>query len=152
VTQENEPKPPVSKPPLAQKPSPNNKVSQNEDTSNKSGFLQRLSGPKTNLHAPQEAKEMNENINSDAEAAGSNSLKKALKPTGLRSSLSKGAPKNMEESTEEKGMISARNIFVNKIIQEESGSSFHKLHKMNTALAAAGPSGEPQEKEDGDRS
>ncbi|XP_010393499.1 FYN-binding protein 1 isoform X2 [Corvus cornix cornix] len=151
ATQENEPKPPVSKPPLAQKPSLNNEVSQNEDTSNKSGFLQRLSGPRTNTHALPEAKEMGENSNSAAEAAGSHFPKITLKPTGHRSSLSKGTPKTVEENTEEKGMSAAKNIFLNKIIQEESGSS-HKFHKMNTALAAERPSGEPQDKEDEDRS
>ncbi|NWV59328.1 FYB1 protein, partial [Malurus elegans] len=148
AAQENEPKPPVSKPPLAQKPSLNNEVSQNEDTSNKSGFLQRLSGPKTNVRALQEAKEMGENNNSAAESAGSHLPKIALKPTGHRSSLLKGTFKNVEENTEEKGMSSAQNILLNKTIQEESGSS-HKFRKMNTALAAGGPSGEPQEREDG---
>ncbi|NWV48969.1 FYB1 protein, partial [Daphoenositta chrysoptera] len=151
AAQANEPKPLVSKPPLAQKPSLNNEVSQNEDTSNKSGFLQRLSGPRTNIHALQEAKEMGENSSSAAEAAGSHFSKIALKPTGHRPSLSKGTPKTTEENTEEKGMAAARNIFINKIIQEESGSS-HKFRKINTALAAGGSSGEQQEKEDEDRS
>ncbi|NXT06589.1 FYB1 protein, partial [Prunella fulvescens] len=151
TTQENEPKPPVSKPPLAQKPSLNNEVSQNEDTSNKSGFMQRQSGPRTNIHAHQEAKEMGENSNSAAEAPGNNFPKIALKPTGHRPSLSKGTPKTVAENTEEKGMSAAKNIFLNKISQEESGSS-HKFHKMNTTLAAGRPSGESQEKEDGDRS
>ncbi|NWW23448.1 FYB1 protein, partial [Falcunculus frontatus] len=150
ATQENEPKPPVSKPPLAQKPSLNNEVSQNEDTSNKSGLLKRLSGPRTNIHTLQEAKEMGENSNSAAEAADSHFPKIALKPTGHRSSLSKATPKTMEENAEEKGMSAAKNIFLNKIVQEESGSS-HKFRKINTALAAGIPSGEPQEKEDEDR-
>ncbi|XP_057220687.1 FYN-binding protein 1 isoform X2 [Malurus melanocephalus] len=150
AAQENEPKPPVSKPPLAQKPSLNNEVSQNEDTSNKSGFLQRLSGPKTNVRALQEEKQTGENNNSAAESAGSHLPKIALKPTGHRSSLLKGTSKNVEENTEEKGMSSAKNILLNKTIQEESGSS-HKFCKMNTALAAGGPSGEPQEREDGKR-
>ncbi|NWR40901.1 FYB1 protein, partial [Regulus satrapa] len=44
ATQENELKPPVSKRPSAQKPSLNKEVSQNEDTSNKSGFQQKQSG------------------------------------------------------------------------------------------------------------
>ncbi|NWI39357.1 FYB1 protein, partial [Picathartes gymnocephalus] len=151
ATQESEAKPPVPKPPLAQKPSLNNDVSQHEDTSNKNGFLQRQSGPKTNIHTLQEAKEMGENSNSAAEAAGSHFPKITLKPTGHRSSLSKGAPKTVAEDSEEKGMSAAKNIFLNKIIQEESGSS-HKSHKMNTALAAGRPSGEPQAKKDGDRS
>uniref|UniRef100_A0A8D2MPU9 SH3 domain-containing protein n=1 Tax=Zonotrichia albicollis TaxID=44394 RepID=A0A8D2MPU9_ZONAL len=146
ATQENEPKPPVSKPPLAQKPSLNNEVSQKEDTSNKSDSLQRQSGPRTNIHAGQEAKEMGENNNSAAEAPGSTFPKIALKPTGLRSSLSKRTPKTVAENTEEKGMSSAKNIFLKKISEEESSSS-HKFHKMNTALAAGGPSGESQEDE-----
>ncbi|XP_063279109.1 FYN-binding protein 1 isoform X2 [Prinia subflava] len=151
ATQENEPKPPVSKPPLAQKPSLNNEVSQNEDTSNKSGFLQRQSGLRTNIHALQEAKEMGENSNSAAEGAGSHFPKIALKPTGHRLSLSKGTPKAVAENTEEKGMSATKNIFLNKITQEGSGSS-SKFYKMNTAFAAGRPSGEPQEKENGDRS
>ncbi|XP_037980552.1 FYN-binding protein 1 isoform X2 [Motacilla alba alba] len=147
AAQENEPKIPVSKPPLAQKPSLNNEVSQNEDTSNKSGFLQRQSGPRTDIHAHQEAKEMGENSNSAAEAPGSNFPKVALKPSGHRYSLAKGAPKTVAENTEEKGMSTAKNIFLNKIAQEESGSS-HKFRKMNTALAAGKLSGESQEDED----
>ncbi|NXU02506.1 FYB1 protein, partial [Buphagus erythrorhynchus] len=149
TTQENEPKPPASKPPLAQKPSLSNEVSQNEDTSNKRGFLPRQSGPRTNTHALQEAKEMGENSNSAAEAAGSHFPKIVLKPAGHRSSLSKGTPKTVAENTEEKGVSAAKNIFLNKIIQEESRPS-HKFHKMNTALAAERPSDEPEE--GGDRS
>ncbi|NXH94004.1 FYB1 protein, partial [Pachycephala philippinensis] len=150
ATQENEPKPSVSKPPLAQKPSLNNEVSQNEDVSNKSGFLQRLSGPGTNIHTLQETKEMGENSNSAAVAAGSPFPKTALKPTGHRSSLPKGTLEIVEENTEEEGMNPAKNIFLSKIIQEESGSS-HKFRKTNTALAAGRSSGEPQEKEDEDK-
>ncbi|NWV03285.1 FYB1 protein, partial [Ptilonorhynchus violaceus] len=146
MTQED-PKPLVSKPPLAQKPSFNKKFSCNEDTSNKSGFPQRLSGSRTNIHALQEAKEIGENSRSAAEAAGSHFPNIALKPTGHRSSLSKGTPKNVEENTEEEGMSAAKNIFHNKIIQEESDSSSYKLHRMNTAFAAGRPSGGSQEKE-----
>ncbi|NXX37457.1 FYB1 protein, partial [Nicator chloris] len=135
----------------AQKPSLNNVVSQNEDTSSKSVFLQKESGPRTNIHALQEAKEMGEDSNFAAEGAGSNFPKIALKPTGHRSSLLKGTAETVVENTEEMGMSAAKNTFLNKIIQEESGSS-HKFHKMNKAFAAGKPSGEPQEKEDGDRS
>ncbi|OWK57784.1 FYN-binding protein 1 [Lonchura striata] len=145
ATQENEPKPTVSKPPLAQKPSLNNEVSQNEDTSNKSGFLQRQYGPRTNIHVHQEAKEMGENSNSAAETPGSNFPKIALKPTGHRSSLIKGTPKPVAENTEEKGRSAAKNIFLNKITQEEPGSS-HKFHKMTMALAAERPSGEDEDR------
>ncbi|KAM7023811.1 FYN-binding protein 1 isoform 1-T3 [Acridotheres tristis] len=149
ATQANEPKSPASKPPLAQKPSLSNEVSQNEDTSNKRGFLQRQSGPKTNTHAFQEAKEMGENSKSAAETTGSNFPKIVLKPAGHRSSLSKGTSKTVAENTEEKRISAPNNIFLNTITQEESRPS-HTFHKKNTALAAGRPSGEPQE--EGDRS
>ncbi|XP_035758577.1 FYN-binding protein 1 isoform X1 [Egretta garzetta] len=153
ATQENEPKPPFSKPPLAQKPSLSHEVSHNEDTSNKNVFLQKgLSGPRPNIHSFKAAKEMDENSNCAAEAAGSHFSNVALKPTGHWSSSPQGTPKNVDEKTEEKGMSAAKNIFLNKIIQEESGSSSPKFPKMNTVLAAGRPSGGSQEKEDGDGS
>ncbi|NXR16722.1 FYB1 protein, partial [Cinclus mexicanus] len=148
ATQANEPKPSAFKPPLAQKPSLSNEVSQKEDTSNKSGFLQRQSGPGTNIHARQEAKEMGENSNSAAEAAGSHFPRRVLKPAVRRSNSSKEAPKTVEENTEQKGISAAKNIFQNKINQEKTRPS-HKSHRMNMALAAGRPSDEPQEKGDG---
>ncbi|NWI29122.1 FYB1 protein, partial [Sula dactylatra] len=151
ATQENELKPPFSKPPLAQKPSVTHEVSHNEDTSHKNVFLQKgLSGPKPNTHSFKAAKEMDENSSCAAEAAGSHLPNVVLKPTGHWSSAPQGTPKNVEEKTEEKGMSAAKNIFLNRITQEESGSS-PKFHKTNTALAAGRPSGGSQEKEDGDR-
>ncbi|XP_010160158.1 PREDICTED: FYN-binding protein-like, partial [Eurypyga helias] len=153
ATQENEPKPLFSKPPLAQKRSLTHEVPHNEDTSNKNVFLQKgLSGPRPNMHSFKAAKEMDENSNHAAEATDSLFSNVALKPPGHWSSSSQGIPKNMEEKTEEKGIHAAKNIFLNKIIQEESGSSSDKYHKTNTALAAGKPSGGSQEKEDGDRS
>ncbi|NXX62964.1 FYB1 protein, partial [Scopus umbretta] len=152
ATHENEPKPPFSKPPLAQKPSLNHEVSHNEDTSNKNVFLQKgPSGARPNTHSFKAAKEMDGNSNCAAEAAGSHFSNMVLKPTGLWSSSFQVTPKNMEEKTKEKGMRAANKIFLNKISQEESGSSSSKFHKMNTALAAERPSGGSQEKEDGDR-
>ncbi|NXW39466.1 FYB1 protein, partial [Phaetusa simplex] len=150
ATQENKPKTPVSKPPLAQKPSLNHEASHNEDTSNKNVFLQK--GPRPNIHSFKAAKEMDENSNCAAEAAGSHCFNVALKPTGHWSSSPQSTSKNMDEKAEEKGISAAKNIFLNKIIQEESGSSSPKFHKTNTALAAGRPSGGSQEKEDGERS
>ncbi|KAM6303118.1 FYN-binding protein 1 isoform 1-T1 [Podargus strigoides] len=153
ATQENEPKPPLSKPPLAQKPSLNHEVSHNKDTSNKNVFLQKgLSGPRPNMHSSKAAKETDENSNCATEAAGGHFSNMALKPTGHWSRSSQGTPKNLEEKTEEKGMTAAKNIFINKTIKEESGSSSSKSHKMNEVLAAGWPSDGSQEKEDGDRS
>ncbi|NWX37357.1 FYB1 protein, partial [Notiomystis cincta] len=151
ATQGNESKSTVSKPPLAKKPSLKSEVSQNEGTSNKSGFLQRPSRPRTNIRRSQEAKEMGEKSGSAAEASSSRFPKIALKPTGRRPSFSKGPLKTMVENTEEKRTSAARNILFNKIIQEESGSS-RKFQKMNLALAAGRPSGEPQDREDTDKS
>ncbi|XP_075267343.1 FYN-binding protein 1 isoform X2 [Opisthocomus hoazin] len=151
ATKENEPKPPFSKPPLAQKPSLNHEISHIEDTSNKNIFLQKgLSGPRPNIHSFKAAKEVDENSKCPAEPAVSHFSNVALKPTSHWSSSSQGTPRNVEEKTEEKGMSAAKNIFVNKSIQEDSGSS--KFQKTNTVLAAGRPSGVSQEKEDGDRS
>uniref|UniRef100_A0A8C8B6N7 FYN binding protein 1 n=1 Tax=Otus sunia TaxID=257818 RepID=A0A8C8B6N7_9STRI len=149
ATQENEPKS-FSKPPLAQKPSLNHDVSHNEDSSNKNVFLQK--GPRPKIHSFKATKEMDENSKCAAEAAGSHFSNMALKPTGHWSSSSQGNPENVDEKTEEKGMSAAKNIFLNKIIQEESSSSSPKFCKMNTVLTAGRPSGGSQEKEDEDRS
>ncbi|KAM8984868.1 FYN-binding protein 1 isoform 2-T2 [Ara ararauna] len=152
ATQENEPKSSFSKPPLAQKPSLNHDVSHNEDTSNKNVFLQKgLSGPRQNIHSFKATKEMDESSNCSAEAAGSHFSNIALKPTDHCSGSSEGAPRNIEEKTEEKGVSAAKNTFLNKITQEESGSS-SKFHKTNTVFAEGRLSGGSQEKEDGDRS
>ncbi|PKK20860.1 FYN binding protein [Columba livia] len=152
ATQENEPKSPFSKPPLAQKPSLNHEVSHKEDTSNKNVFLQKgLSGPKTNIRSFKAAKEIDENSNCAAEAPGSHFSNVVLKPTGHWSSSVQGTLINVEEEAEEKGMSAAKNVFLNKIMQEESGSSSAKFRKTNTVLAAERPSGGSKEKEDGDK-
>ncbi|XP_030322733.1 FYN-binding protein 1 [Calypte anna] len=142
ATQENEPKPPSSKPPLAQKPSLNYEVPPKEDACNKSVFLKKgLSGPRENVLSFTVAKEMDGNSNSNT----------ALTPTGFCSRSSQGNPKNVEEKTEEKGMLAAKKIFLNKIMQEESDSS-SKFHKMSTDLVAGRVSCTSQEKEDENRS
>ncbi|XP_069736196.1 FYN-binding protein 1 isoform X2 [Phaenicophaeus curvirostris] len=149
AAQENEPKTPLSKPLLAQKPSLNHDVSHTEDTSNKNVFLQKgLSSPRPNIHSFKATKEMDENSNCAAEAAGSHFSRVTLKPVGHQSSSPQGIPKTVEHKTEEKGMNAAKNMFLNKVIQEESVSS-PKFHKTNTALAAGRPSSESQEKGDG---
>ncbi|NXK54596.1 FYB1 protein, partial [Chauna torquata] len=153
ATQENESKPPSSKPALAQKPSLSHEASHSEDTSSKNVFLHKgLAGPRPNILSFKAAKETDENSNSAAETAGCHFSNMALKPTGHRSSLSQGIPKNVEEKTEEKGASAARNMFLNKISQEESGSSPPKFRKMSTAFAAGRSLGGSEEKEDGDRS
>ncbi|XP_010077605.1 PREDICTED: FYN-binding protein, partial [Pterocles gutturalis] len=152
ATQETEPKFPFSKPSLAKKHSVNQEVSHSKDTSNKNSFLQKgLSDVRASTLAFSTAKEMDENSNRATEAAGSHFSNVVLKPTGQWSSSSQGIPKKVEEKTAEKGMSAARNIFVNKITQEELGSS-SKFQKSNTALDAGRPSGGSQEKDDGDRS
>ncbi|NXF41119.1 FYB1 protein, partial [Nyctibius bracteatus] len=152
ATTENEPKLPFSKPPLACRCSLTHNISHKEDTSNKNVFLPKgLSGPRRNIHSFKAAKETDENSNRAAEAAGSHFSNMTLKPSGHWSSSAQGTPKNMEENTEEKGMSAAKNIFLNKIIQEESDSS-SKFHKANTALAARRPSGGSQKMKDGDGS
>lgn len=153
ASQENEPKPPSSKPALAQKPSLNHEVSHSEDTSSKNALLHKgLGGPRPKIHSFKAAKEADENSNCAAETASSHFANMALKPTGHWSSSSQGTPKNVDEKTEEKGVSAARNIFLNKISQEESGSSPPKFRKMSTVFAAGKSLGGSEEKEDGDKS
>uniref|UniRef100_A0A8C9F0V4 FYN binding protein 1 n=1 Tax=Pavo cristatus TaxID=9049 RepID=A0A8C9F0V4_PAVCR len=153
ATQENDPKPSFSKPALAQKPSLNHAVSHNEDTSSKNVFPHKgLAGSRPNMHSFKATKETDENSNCAAETVGSHFSNMALKPTGHWSSASQGTPKNAEEKTEEKGVSATRNIFLNKIIQEESGLSHPKIHKTSTAFAAGKSLGGSEEKDDLDRS
>ncbi|XP_052526307.1 FYN-binding protein 1 [Tympanuchus pallidicinctus] len=153
ATQENDPKPSFSKPALAQKPAVNLTVSHNEDTSSKNAFPHKgLGGPRPNMHSFKATKEMDENSKCAAETVGSHFSNMALKTTGHWSSASQGTPKNAEEKTEEKGVSASRNIFLNKIIQEESGLSPPKFHKTNTAFAAGKSLGGSEEKDDWDRS
>ncbi|KAM6104764.1 LOW QUALITY PROTEIN: FYN-binding protein 1 [Pterocles gutturalis] len=150
ATQETEPKFPFSKPSLAKKHSVNQEVSHSKDTS-KNSFLQKgLSDVRASTLAFSTAKEMDENSNRATEAAGSHFSNVVLKPTGQWSSSSQGIPKTVEEKTAEKGMSAARNIFVNKITQEELGSS--SKSRSQTSIDAGRPSGGSQEKDDGDRS
>ncbi|NXF05032.1 FYB1 protein, partial [Smithornis capensis] len=148
TAQENEPKPPLSKPPLAQKPSLDNEISHNKDTSNKCGFLQsRLSGSRTNIHSVKKRKEMDEN-NSAAEATDCHFLNTALKPTGQQHSIYQGRSKSVEKKTEEE-MSVAKTTVVKKIIQKESDSSSSKFHKVDTVLGGGKLPDESQEKKDG---
>ncbi|XP_048786703.1 FYN-binding protein 1 isoform X2 [Lagopus muta] len=153
ATQENDPKPSFSKPALAQKPPVNLTVSHSKDTSSKNAFPHKgLGGPRPNMHSFKATKEMDENSKCAAETVGSHFSNMALKPTGHWSSASQGTPKSAEEKTEEKGVSASRNIFLNKIIQEESGLSPPKFHKTNTAFAAGKSLGGSEEKDDWDRS
>ncbi|XP_072215563.1 FYN-binding protein 1 isoform X2 [Excalfactoria chinensis] len=150
---QDDPKPSFSKPALAQKPSLNHAVSHNEDTSSKNVFPHKgLAGPRPNMHSFKARKETDENSNCAAETAGSHFSNMALKPTGHWSSASQGTSKNAEEKTEEKGVSATRNIFLNKIIQEESGLPPPKFPKTSTTFAAGRSLGGSDEKDDWDRS
>uniref|UniRef100_A0A8C2T8P4 FYN binding protein 1 n=1 Tax=Coturnix japonica TaxID=93934 RepID=A0A8C2T8P4_COTJA len=153
ATQENDSKPSFSKPALAQKPSVNHAVSHNEDTSSKNVSPHKgLAGPRPNIHSFKARKETDENSNCAAETASSHFSNMALKPTGHWSSASQVTPKNAEEKTEEKGVSATRNIFLNKIIQEESGLSPPRFPKTSTTFATGRSLGGSDEKDDLDRS
>ncbi|XP_010131609.1 PREDICTED: FYN-binding protein, partial [Buceros rhinoceros silvestris] len=154
ATQQNDPKPSVSRPPLGQKPSLSHDISSKEDTSNKNVFLQKrlLLGPRPITSSFKAAKEMNENRNCAAEAAGSQFSNITLKPTGRWSGSFQGTLKNVEEKTDGKEMSTAKKVFPKKTIQEQSGSSSCKFHEINTDLAGGRPSGGSQEDDDRDRS
>lgn len=154
ATQQNDPKPSVSRPPLAQKPSLSHNISGKEDTSNKNCFLGRKQslGPNPITSSFKAAKETNENRNCAAEAAGSQFSNITLKPTGSRSGSFQGTLKNVDEKTEGKDMSTAKKVFPKKTVQEQSGSSSSKFGETNIQLAAGRPSGGSQEKDVKDRS
>ncbi|NXI57912.1 FYB1 protein, partial [Chloroceryle aenea] len=143
AVEENEPKPPFSKKPLAQRQSL--EVSHNEATSNKNTLLQKgLSGPRPNIQSFKAAKEMDENSKRAAETSGRHFSNIVLKPTSCCSSSFQGIPKNVKEKTEEKVISTAKNILLKKNIQEDSS----EFRKMNKVLFAERPSVESQEDKD----
>ncbi|XP_055968069.1 FYN-binding protein 1 isoform X1 [Sorex fumeus] len=72
----------------------------------------------------------------------------------LRPAGSRGLPKNAEEKKEEGKVDAAKNIFLNKINQEESASGTPptKFPKTPSKLVIGGPWAQGQEKDKGDKS
>ncbi|XP_044877809.1 FYN-binding protein 1 isoform X5 [Mauremys mutica] len=154
VSQENDPKPPFSKPPLGQKPSLNPDVSHHEDVSNRHAFLTKGSsgslGPRPKIHSFKLPKETAENSSNGTDSPGGHFPTVTLKSIGNRSTPGQ-VPKNLEEKTEDNRSGVAKNIFLSKINQEDSGSTPPKFPKPPAKLAAGGPLGSFHEREEGNK-
>ncbi|XP_025066185.1 FYN-binding protein 1 isoform X3 [Alligator sinensis] len=153
--QENDPKLPFPKPPLGQKPPLAPDTSHNEDASNRNVFLHKgppgQIGPRPKGRSFRTAKETEENSNNSPDSPAGHFPNVALKPVRDRIALAPSIPKTGEEKTEEKRTGIAKNIFLSKMNQEDSGSIPPKFPKPAVRLAAAGPSSSFSEKEDGDK-
>ncbi|XP_053888082.1 FYN-binding protein 1 isoform X3 [Malaclemys terrapin pileata] len=154
ASQENDPKPPFSKPSLGQKPSLNPDVSHHEDISNRHAFLTKGSsgslGPRPKLHSFKLPKETAENSSNGTDSPGGHFPTVTLKSIGNRSTQGQ-VLKNVEEKTEDNRSGVAKNIFLSKINQEDSGPTPSKFRKPTAKLAAGGPSGSFHEREEGDK-
>uniref|UniRef100_A0A8C3FLV3 FYN binding protein n=1 Tax=Chrysemys picta bellii TaxID=8478 RepID=A0A8C3FLV3_CHRPI len=154
ASQENDPKPPFSKPSLGQKPSLNPDVSHHEDISNRHAFLTKGSsgslGPRPKLHSFKLPKETAENSSNGTDSPGGHFPTVTLKSIGNRSTPGQ-VLKNVEEKTEDNRSGIAKNIFLSKINQEDSGPTPSKFRKPTAKFAAGGPSGSFHEREEGDK-
>uniref|UniRef100_A0A674I3Z9 FYN binding protein 1 n=1 Tax=Terrapene triunguis TaxID=2587831 RepID=A0A674I3Z9_9SAUR len=154
ASQENDPKPPFSKPPLGQKPSLNPDVSHHEDISNRHAFLTKGSsgslGPRPKIHSFKLPKETAENSSNGTDSPGGHFPTVTLKSIGNRSTPGQ-VLKNVEEKTEDNRSGVAKNIFLSKINQEDSGPTPSKFRQPPAKLAAGGPSGSFHAREEGDQ-
>ncbi|XP_043370277.1 FYN-binding protein 1 isoform X3 [Dermochelys coriacea] len=160
ASQENDLKPPFPKPPIGQKPSLNPDVSHHEDISNRHAFLTKGSsgslGPRPKIHSFKLPKETAENSSNGTDSPDGHFPAVTLKSIGNRSTPSSLAyagqvPKNIEEKTEDNRSGVAKNIFLSKINQEDSGPTPPKFLKPTAKLAAGGPSGGFCERQEGDK-
>ncbi|KAM9138642.1 FYN-binding protein 1 isoform 4-T7 [Pangshura tecta] len=154
VSQENDPKPPFPKPPLGQKPSLNHDVSHHEDVSNRHAFLNKGSsgslGPRPKIQSFKLPKETAENSSNGTDSPSGNFPTVTLKSVGNRSTPGQ-VPKNLEEKTEDNRSGLAKNIFLSKINQEDSGPTPPKFPKPPAKLAAGGPLGSFHERQEGNK-
>uniref|UniRef100_A0A8C8RBK0 FYN binding protein 1 n=1 Tax=Pelusios castaneus TaxID=367368 RepID=A0A8C8RBK0_9SAUR len=141
ASQENDPKPPFSKTLLGQKPSVNTDVSHHEDIPNRSAFMNKAQGPpcpRPKINSFKLGREAAENSNNGTDSPASHFPNVTLKSTGNRSTPGQ-IPKNVEEKTEDKRSGVAKNIFLSKIIQEDSGPTPPNFPKPNAKFATGGP-------------
>ncbi|XP_030422493.1 FYN-binding protein 1 isoform X4 [Gopherus evgoodei] len=154
VSQENDPKPPFPKPPIGQKPSLNPDISHHEDVSNRHAFLTKGSsgslGPRPKIHSFKLPKETAENSGNGTDSPGGHFPTVTLKSIGNWSTPGQ-VPKNLEEKTEDNRSGVAKNIFLSKINQEDSGPTPPKFSKPTAKLTAGGPLGSFNEREEGNK-
>ncbi|XP_045856326.1 FYN-binding protein 1 isoform X3 [Meles meles] len=155
ASQDHDPKPLFPKPTFGQKPSLSIDDSHEDESPTKNTSLQK--GPSTPLGAKAKtgplkpAREDQETKDLGSETSSSPFSGVVLKPAANRGSP--GLSRNAEEKKEERKIDAAKNIFLNKINQEEpsSGTPPAKFPKMPSKLTTTGPWSQNQDKEKGDK-
>ena len=156
ASQDLDPKPLFPKPVFGQKPPMNTEDPQEDESPTKTAAPQR--GPLAPLAAKAKsgplkpAREEPENKEHGGETSVSPFPGVVLKPAANRGAPG-GLPKNTEEKREDRKMDAAKNIFLNKITQEESASGAPpaKFSKTPSKLTLTGPWSQSQDKEKGDK-
>ncbi|XP_036621027.1 FYN-binding protein 1 isoform X2 [Trichosurus vulpecula] len=157
-SQDQDPKPPYSKPAIGQKP-PNADTSHDDQSPNKSTFPQK--GPsfappsKPKISPLKPTREDTENKDHGTDPPSMSFPGVTLKPVTGRSTPGSALslPKSTEEKKEERKIDAAKNVFMNKINQDDSssGATPPKFPKPPSKVTVGGPWGQSQEKEKGDK-
>ena len=156
ASQDLDPKPLFPKPVFGQKPPPNPEDAQENGSPTRTVALQRgpLAPPaaKAKPGPLKPAREEPENKEHGGETSVSPFPGVVLKPAANRVAPG-GLPKNTEEKREDRKMDAAKNVFLSKIIQEESASGAPpaKFSKTPSKLTSTGPWSQSQDKEKGDK-
>lgn len=152
ASQDHDSKPQFPKPMFGQKPSLSIEDPHVVESPSKNASPQR--GPPVPLGVKSKtgplklAKEDSENKDHEGETSSSPFLGVVLKPSASRGTP--GLSKNAEEKKEDRKIDATKNVFPNKINQEESasGAPSAKFPKTPSKVAMAGPWGQSQEKGD----
>ncbi|XP_032707261.1 FYN-binding protein 1 isoform X1 [Lontra canadensis] len=154
ASQDHDPKPLFPKPAFGQKPSLSIDDSHEDESPTKNVSVQK--GPPTPLGAKAKtgplkpAREDQETKDLGGEMSSSPFSGVVLKPAANRGSP--GLSRNAEEKKEERKIDAAKNIFLNKMNQEEPAPGTPaKFPKMPSKLTTTGPWSQSQDKEKGDK-
>lgn len=155
ASQDHDAKPLFPKPVFGQKPSLSVDDAHEAESPAKNAALQRGAlaplGVKSKMGPLKPAKEDSENKDHGGETSSSPFPGVVLKPAASRGGP--GLPKSGEERREDRRVDAAKTIFLSKMNQEEpaSGAPPAKFPKTPSKVAVAGPWGQSQEKEKGDK-
>ncbi|XP_007949778.2 FYN-binding protein 1 [Orycteropus afer afer] len=155
VSQDQDPKPVFPKPTLGQKPSLSTDASHEDESPTKNVCPQRGPpaplGPKSKPSPLKPAREDPESKDPASDTSSSPFPGVVLKPAASRGAL--GFSKTAEEKKEERKIDAAKNVFLSKMIPEESASGAPpaKFPKAPSKLTLGGPWAQSQEKEKADK-
>nr|XP_060493613.1 FYN-binding protein 1 isoform X1 [Panthera onca] len=155
ASQDHDPKPLLTKPVFGQKPSLSSDDSHEDENATKNASLQKglltPLGAKSKMTPLKPTRHDEENKDQGGETSSSPFPGVVLKPAVNRGSP--GLSKNAEEKKEERKIDAAKNVFLSKMNQEDpaSGAPPAKFPKTPSKLTGAGPWGQSQEKEKGDK-